>query len=132
MKTSVPVLAAAVIATACATSPTTDVDAEVAARQRDAVDRVCFTSQINNWRSLDDHAILIEKGVNEWYKLDLTGPCEPDLAFQRIAVHTKPPGGCLSKGDAVATFTTPTYGVCRITAMHRWDAAAPVDTSRAN
>ena len=132
MKTAITVLAAAVISSACATGPSTDVDAEIAARQGEAVDRICFTRQIDNWRGLDRHAILVEKGVNEWFKLDLTGPCEPDLAFERIALRTSPPGGCLTKGDAVATFSTPTYGVCRIVAMYKWNAAAEVDASPAN
>lgn len=132
MKTVIPVLVTTVISTGCATTDRADVDAEVAARQGAEVDRICFTRQIDGWRNLGRNAILVEKGVNEWFKLDLTGPCEPDLAFERIALRTRPPGGCLSKGDAVATFTTPTYGVCYITRMYSWDASTPVEASRQN
>jgi len=135
MKSAIPALAAACLAAACAYTPqkSTDqaaIDAEIAARQGEAVDNICFTRDINGWRELGDSAVLVQKGVNDWYKLDLIGTCRPDQAFNAIAIRTRPSAGfCLSKGDTVTTYTTPMAEQCAISAIHKWDEKAPLPKS---
>lgn len=100
---------------------------EIAAKQGQRVDRLCFTRSINGWRELGKKAVLIEKGVNDWYKLDLLGTCQPEWAFNAIALKTRPAGSsCLSRGDEIATFDQPIDGDCVITAIYEWDEDAEV------
>jgi hypothetical protein len=102
-------------------------EAEIATRQGKEVDRICFASQINGWRELSRDSILVEKGVNDWYQLDLSGTCEPDNAFDAIAVRTRPAGSpCLTKGDSIQTFDAPIKGSCFIRSIHEWDDKAEV------
>ncbi len=102
-----------------------DIDAEIAARQGEEVDRVCFARSINGWRSLGRRSILIEKGVNDWYKLDLIGTCDPQWAFDAIAIRTRPAGAsCLRRGDRIDTPDRSVSGSCAITKIYRWNEAA--------
>lgn len=132
MKNAIPVLAVALLSVSCAHWPRekadgTSIEAEIAARQGKEVDRICFARQINGWRAIGEHAVLLEKGVNDWYKLDLVGTCRPEWAFNAIAVRTRPAGSlCLSKGDRIETFTTPMVESCAIVAIYEWDEKAEV------
>jgi Family of unknown function (DUF6491) len=125
-------VAAALLTAACAYTPQKPgdqaaIDAQIAARQGKEVDNICFTRDIHGWRELGDHAVLVEKGVNDWYKLDLTGTCRPDWAFNTIALRTRPSGSlCLTRGDTVATYTLPGGETCFINAIHQWDEKAPI------
>lgn len=101
--------------------------AEIAAKQGERVDRICFTQSINGWRELGDDAVLLRKNVNDWYKLDISGTCDPEWAFNAIAIETRPAGAhCVSRGDQIRTFDTAIDGRCFITAIHEWDDDAEV------
>jgi hypothetical protein len=132
MRSALALIAAAAALAACATAEQrAEVDAalerEIAARQGDEVDRICFTSNINGWRPLGRDAVLIRQSVRDWYKLDLVGPCEPEWAFNTIAIRSRPTGSsCLTPGDTLATDDRTMPGTCFIDAIHVWNEDAPV------
>ncbi len=100
-------------------------EAEIKAKQGEPVRRVCFTRSINGWRALGRKSLLLSKGVNDWYKLDLVGTCDPKWAFDTIAIQTRPAGAsCLTRGDRIATPDRAVSGNCVITDIYRWDDKA--------
>lgn len=100
---------------------------EIAARQGERVDRICFTRSINGWREFGEDAVLLRKGVDDWYKLDLSGVCDPEWAINAIAVKTRPAGSsCVSRGDEIKTFDQPIDGTCFITAIYEWNEDAEI------
>jgi len=140
MKTALVALVAAGLATSACQSATSTarlnrdpahVAQLVAARQGAEVNRVCFTDQINSWSPLGDRSVLLRQGVNDWYKLDLTGNCRPDWAYNAIALRTRPAGSlCLTSGDDLETFESPIHGHCIIDAIHAWNDKASVAESK--
>jgi hypothetical protein len=103
------------------------------------VDRICFGRNINNFKAIDgvDDAILLEKGVNDWYKATLIGACNySQLRWaQSVAIEQRPAGGCVTPGDylifsssAFGDFSFPNSTRCAISEIHEWapGAAAPV------
>lgn len=133
MRHAMCALAAAAVA-ACGTTQSYQereaaLAAEAAARQGEEVNQICFSQSINGWREFGDDAILLRKGVNDWYKLDLSGTCEPDWAMNAIALHGFGASSCLSRGDRVTTPDAPGSfsGSCFITRIYEWDEDAPLD-----
>ncbi len=103
------------------------------------VDRICFGRDINNFKAIDgvDDAILLEKGVKDWYKATLIGACNySQLRWaQSVAIDQRPAGGCVTRGDylifsnsAFGDFSFPNSTRCAISEIYEWapDAAAPV------
>lgn len=106
-------------------------------RQGAEVDRICFGRNINNFKTIDgvDDAILLERGVNDWYRAKLLGACSySQLRWaQAVAIEQHPAGGCVTDGDylifsrsAFGDFSFPNTTRCAITDIHEWneDAAA--------
>ncbi|HOZ26025.1 MAG TPA: DUF6491 family protein [Hyphomonadaceae bacterium] len=120
--------ATAFIAAACSSAPTQTADAKPDPRQGEQVKNICFQSQIRNWRENDRRSIIVEKGVGDEYKLDLSGTCQPDNAFLSIGLVSRVGGGsCLTSGDQLVTDAR--YdGPCVVNRIYKWnkDAAAPV------
>lgn len=104
--------------------------AAIAAKQGEQVNRICFASSINSWREFGSDAVLLRKGANDWYKLDLSGACDPEGAFNSIAVITRPAGGCVSRGDEIGTFDQTIGGACLITEIHEWNEDARMALER--
>lgn len=114
-------------------------------RVGEKVDRICFGRNINNFKAIkgEDDAILLEKGVNDWYKASLTGACpfrELNWA-QSVAIEQHPAGGCVTSGDylifsrsAFGEFRFPDTRRCAISEIHKWydNAPAPEETSDAD
>jgi len=128
---------AAVVAAACSTAPTETADAKPDPRQGAEVKNICFQSQIRNWSALDRRAVIVEKGVNDYYKLDLAGTCDPQDAFNSIGLISRPAGGsCLETGDQLVTDSRYPGGTCSITRIFKWnkdaDKAASTVTPSAN
>lgn len=99
-----------------------ETQALIAARQGAEVDRLCFTSNINGWNELSRSAILLERGVNDWYKVDLTGTCDPQWAFNAIGIVSRPAGSsCLTRGDRLVTDDQTVPGVCYVDRIYEWD-----------
>jgi hypothetical protein len=97
-----------------------------------AVDRICFSRDINNFQTIDDEddAVLLERGVNDWYKVTLAGACDYNrLRFaQSVAIDERPRGGCVTRGDALVfsdsafgDFSFPNATRCIIDEIHRWN-----------
>ncbi len=95
------------------------VEAEIAAKQGEQVSRICFAQTIDGWRELSDDAILVEKGVNDWYKLNLAGTCQPEWAFNAIAIETRGTS-CITEGDRIRTDEQPLGGTCFVTSIYKW------------
>lgn len=74
------------------------------------VDRICFGRSINGWRSVNGQgrAVLLEKGVNDWYLVGVSGPCTAsDFRFaETIGIDSRPSGGCVSRGDTIIVAST--------------------------
>lgn len=104
------------------------IDAQITASQGEKVDRICFANQIDGWRPLDRDALLVREGVNDWYQLDLAGPCDPRDAMLNIAFDRFAGSGCLSRGDRVIIpgGLAGMGGSCFITAIYEWDDDADV------
>ncbi|MDZ7626955.1 MAG: DUF6491 family protein [Parvularculaceae bacterium] len=99
------------------------------------VDRLCFARDIRNFRTIDkeDDAVLLERGVNDWYKATLSGACNfNQLRFaQSVAIDERPRGGCITRGDvlvfsdsAFGDFRFPNATRCIIAEIYRWDPQA--------
>lgn len=120
---------------ACTTTQAADrqarLAAEIKARQGEPVNQICFTRSIDGWKSLGRKSLLLSKGVNEWYKLDLSGTCDPQWAFNAIGIETHPTGAlCLSKGDEIKTFNNPgQHETCFITDIYKWNDKAKIPES---
>lgn len=108
---------------------------EVDPRLGEEVDRICFSRDIDGFRTIDDEddAVLLERGVNDWYRAALSGPCNYNaLRFaQSVAIDDRPRGGCVTRGDALVfsdsafgDFRFPNATRCIIVEIHRWDEKA--------
>lgn len=101
------------------------------------VGSICFARTINGWKALKgvDDVVLLEKGVNDWFYVELQGYC-PSRIFrsaERIAIESKPSGGCVSRGDVIIVrdfggFTNR----CYITTIREWDEKAQPEENGEN
>lgn len=130
------VLAGAAVLAGCQTSENyaereDALQAEIAARQGAEVNQICFMRNINGWRELGDNALLVREGIDDWYKLDLAGTCDPEWAFNAISIETRPAASsCLTRGDHISTPDASFTGRCVITGIHEWNADAEVPRER--
>lgn len=109
------------IAAGCSTAPTETAEAKVDPRQGAEVRNVCFSSQIRNWRALDNRSVIIEKSVRDEYKLELIGTCQPRDAFTSIGLVSRVGGGsCLEQGDKLITDTRYNDGSCSVHRIYEW------------
>ncbi|MFZ5618983.1 MAG: DUF6491 family protein [Pseudomonadota bacterium] len=104
-------------------------------RQGEEVDRICFGRDINNFKAIkgEDDAILLERGVNDWYKATLIGACSyRELNWaQSVAIEQHPAGGCVTSGDylifsrsAFGDFSFPNATRCAISEIYEWNPKA--------
>lgn len=115
-------------ATSCTTPAPNPAEAMSDPRQGKDVSEICFSSQIRNWRANDDSSVIVEKGMNEEYKLVLAGTCQPERAFSSIGLISRVGGGsCLSTGDRLVTDASHDHGACTILRIYEWrkDADGP-------
>jgi hypothetical protein len=112
---------------ACETSDTDKPPVPADPRQGAEVSRICFTSQIRSWSSLDSRSIIVEASRDKSYRLELIGACRPDDAFLSIGLISRGGGSCLTRGDSLVTDTRYTGGPCSITRLYEWtpDAGKP-------
>jgi hypothetical protein len=117
--------AAGLLAAACSTPATETAEAEPDPRQGKEVRQICFNSQIRNWKEHSNKSVILEKNVNEEFKVDLIGACQINDAFLNIGLISRVGGGtCLSSGDRLVTDAR--YdGSCAIHRIYEWhpDAA---------
>lgn len=93
------------------------------------VSQACFTRNISGWAPVDNDnkALIAVMRGNEHYKVDLSGPCDPDLAMMRIAIQSRPGSSCLSRGDKIKTDGDLSRGygtACTVTRIYEWDPDA--------
>jgi hypothetical protein len=96
------------------------------------VDRICFQSTINGWRAVkgEDDVVLLERGVNSWYRVELLGACDYRLFRSALAIgiDSSPGGGCVTRGDRIIVEDGPGFErSCVITHMYEWDEDAKVE-----
>jgi hypothetical protein len=129
-QTAAAVFAGAAMISAATADPAKDKDSKPAdPRIGEEVNSICFASTINGWRSIkgEDDAVLLERGVNDWYKVSLSGACDERLFRSAIAIglESRPGGGCVSRGDVIIVEDTPGFTRrCMITRMYKWDEEA--------
>lgn len=132
MKYLIAACTSALMAAACTTPATETASATPDPRQGQEVRQICFNQQIRNWREHDRRSIIVEKGMNEEYKLDLIGTCQPDDAFLRIGLVSRVGSGtCLSSGDRLIT-DAGYDGSCSIRRIYEWNAETDAATASAN
>lgn len=97
----------------------------------DEVDRICFGSTINGWKTVDkktDDVVLLQKGVNDWYYVELLGTCDSSVlrSAEHIGIESRPAGGCITRGDTILVRDHPDLiRRCAIQRMYKWDDKAP-------
>jgi hypothetical protein len=112
-------------------------------RVGEQVSRICFGRNINNFKTIDgeDDAVLLEKGVNDWYKATLIGACSyRQLKWaMAVAIDSRPAGGCVSPGDVLiftrsvtGEFSFPDTTRCVIDDIYKWDPDAADDENDAS
>ena len=117
--------------TACTTTPEdaaeraraqSQTEAEISARQGEAVTRICPRGN-DGWKALGDDILLLEAS-GDWYMAELSGACDPGSAFTVIATRPSTGSSCLQRGDDIYTGRPRSGGRCVITGLYEWDEDA--------
>lgn len=98
------------------------------------VNSICFQRNINGWRAVkgEDDVVLLERGVNNWYRVELNGGCDERLFRFAIAIgiESRPGGGCVSRGDVIIVEDGPGFDRrCVVRRMYEWDEDAAAEDS---
>lgn len=121
--------ATAAAITGCASAGDSKKQAVVADhRLGEEVNSICFGRSINGWRHVDeDGAVLLEKGVNDWYYVKVSKSCRArDFNFaQTIGIESSPAGGCVTRGDVILVDNGAYVDRCFIRDIYEWDEDAP-------
>ena len=94
------------------------------------VDRICFSRNINGWRSVkgEDNVVLLKKSANRWFRVEVSGAC-PERVFrfaQSIGIDSRPAGSCVRRGDIILVKDTGDFTRrCFIQRINKWDHKAP-------
>ena len=115
---------AAALLAGCATPPVDTADAKPDPRQGEEVNNICFAQQIRNWRENDNRSVIVEARLNDEYKLELIGTCNPRDAFLNIGLVSRGGSSCLSTGDKLVTDARYNDGSCSIRRIYRWNKDA--------
>ncbi len=116
--------AAAALLAGCATPPTDMADVKPDPRQGEEVRNICFAQQIRNWRELDNRSVIVEARMNDEYKLELIGTCNPRDAFLNIGLVSRGGSSCLTTGDRLVTDARYNDGSCSIRRIYKWNKDA--------
>ena len=86
--------------------------------------QICFASSINGWRELKGQrrSVILTKGVNDEFKVDLSGVCDVSQAMMKIGTRSRG-SSCLTRGDDILV-DNGFSGVdrCMITKIYIWNA----------
>jgi hypothetical protein len=115
---------AAALLAGCATPPVDAADAKPDPRQGEEVNNICFAQQIRNWRENDNRSVIVEARLNDEYKLELIGTCNPRDAFLNIGLVSRGGSSCLSTGDKLVTDARYNDGSCSIRRIYKWNKDA--------
>jgi len=83
-----------------------------------SVQSICFVRQIESWQPLSEQTIIVERAVNDYYRLDLIGACEPELTYNTIQFESRS-GICLTTGDEI-DFPGDFAPACTIQSIDTW------------
>ena len=102
----------------------TEVDYRIGAE----VKNICFGRSINGWKTVDrlNNVLLLEKGVNHWYYVELVGGCRYNAlrSALTIGIDSHPGGGCISRGDTIIVEDNGFSLRCAIQNIYEWDEDA--------
>ena len=115
---------AAALLAGCATPPVDTANAKPDPRQGEEVNNICFAQQIRNWRENDNRSVIVEARLNDEYKLELIGTCNPRDAFLNIGLVSRGGSSCLSTGDKLVTDARYNDGSCSIRRIYKWNKDA--------
>lgn len=85
------------------------------------VNSVCFTNQIRGWQPLSRNAIVLERGLNDYYRVTLNGACDATHSGLTMATESRS-GICLGIGDDI-DFANDFSPSCSIESIHAWTPA---------
>lgn len=85
------------------------------------VSSLCFARQVDSWQPLSRDSILLKKGVNDYYRVQLAGVCDPQRAGLRLVTQARS-GICLGSGDQI-DFEGDFATSCTITQINAWTPA---------
>ncbi|WP_300392503.1 DUF6491 family protein [Henriciella sp.] len=131
--------AAAAMLAACSSAPSNEeemADWMNDARLGEKVDRICFQSSIDNFRMATKNTVIVEKGVNKEYLIEVMGSCHDLAHANALSFDTFPGSGCISKGDSIygydSVFGRDNTGIppmrCPISSIYEWNEDAVEDT----
>jgi uncharacterized protein DUF6491 len=105
-------------------------DAAAPSRLGPKVERICFGRTINGWKTVDGHgdAVLLSKGVNDWFLVEVSGNCRArDFKFvQAIGIENRSAGGCIRRGDYILVESGGGFtNRCFIQRIYEWNDDAP-------
>ena len=131
--------AAAAMLAACSSAPSDEeemADWMNDARLGEKVDRICFQSSIDNFRMPTRKTVIVEKGVNKEYLIEVMGSCHDLKNANALSFDTFPGSSCVSKGDSIygydSVFGPDSAGIppmrCPITAIYEWNEDAAEET----
>ncbi|MEM8935905.1 MAG: DUF6491 family protein [Pseudomonadota bacterium] len=106
-----------------------DDDDAVDPRLGEKVDRICFASNVDNWRSTgENNEVLLEEGINDWYFVELSGLCRKfDIrSAEFLVIDTFGSSSCVTRGDSLIfkDFGGHRGNRCVITSIYEWDEDA--------
>jgi len=84
----------------------------------DPVQSICFTRSINSWQPYSRDSLILRRGLNDYFRLQVSGSCELDRAFNSIAVISRG-GSCLNVGDRIDV-PDDFGGSCTIRKIETW------------
>ncbi|MDP1931046.1 MAG: DUF6491 family protein [Gammaproteobacteria bacterium] len=82
------------------------------------VSSICFNRQIDNWQPLSRNAIILERGLNDYYRVILDGGCDARRSGLSIVTESRT-GICLEEGDEI-DFEGDFSPSCRINQINAW------------
>lgn len=116
-KRAAPVIAAALAV--CAAAPASAQPAQGV--RGPEVSNVCFNRNINNWREMGRGQLLIERGVDDWFLVEMSGGCDAGLSRLTIAIEDRGGGGCLDAGDRITFSDGAITRQCTVRRIYEWD-----------
>lgn len=121
---------------ACTSAPASHSDEDAwrtDARLGEKVDRICFRSNIDNFRGETRNSVIVERGVNDEYLVTTFSDCYDLQNAQSLSFDSPGASSCLTKGDSIYAYDS-AFGPdrtdipsvrCPISAIYEWheDAA---------
>ena len=102
------------------------------ARLGEKVDRICFTQSVDSFRMPTRDTVIVEKGVNDEYLIEMFASCHDLDNAQSLSFDTFAGSSCITKGDSIyaydSAFGPDSTGIppvrCPISAIYEWNEEA--------